>query len=144
LPTIQISNQSVLPLEKQRLRMAVCMVLKEAGTTEAKISVAVVDDPTIARLNRQFLDHEGPTDVLSFALEEDQGRLEGEIVVSADTATRTAAEYGWSPQEELLFYVVHGALHLVGYDDATPAQRAQMRRRERAVLKQLGILTPKT
>ena len=101
--------------------------------------MAVVDDATIARLNEQFLQHEGPTDVLSFVLEQAEGGLEGEVVVSAETALRTAPGFGWSAGEELLLYVIHGMLHLAGYDDATPAEKGVMRRREAEVLARLGV-----
>jgi probable rRNA maturation factor len=137
---VQIANeQDRLPLDEERLRKALCVVLEEAGVTDARVSVAVVDDPTIARLNEQFLRHQGPTDVLSFLLEQGPGTLEGEVVASAETAARAAPEYGWPPQDELLLYVIHGALHLAGHDDATPAQRARMRRREREVLNRLDM-----
>jgi probable rRNA maturation factor len=141
--TIDVANQqSVVPLDQQRLREAVRAVLGEAGMAEARISLAVVDDPTIARLNQEFLAHQGPTDVLSFPLERTDGYLEGEIVVSAETAARAAPQFGWTAGDELLLYVIHGALHLVGYDDATPAQRAKMRRREKAALARCGIDEP--
>ena len=104
---------------------------------ETQISVAVVDDATIARLNEQFLQHEGPTDVLSFVLEQAEGRLEGEVVVSAETARRGPVSGGRG--EELLLYVIHGMLHLAGYDDATPAEKGVMRRREAEVLARLGV-----
>ena len=87
---------------------------------KATISVAVVDDDAISELNGEFLGHQGPTDVLSFVLEQGEDFLDGEVVVSAETAQRAAAEFGWSAAEELLLYVIHGALHLAGYDDATP------------------------
>ena len=84
------------------------------------------------------LRHRGRTDVLSFLLDQGDG-LEGEVVVAAQTALRTAPHYGWPPHDELLLYVVHGTLHLVGRDDASPAQRAEMRKRETAILEGLGI-----
>jgi probable rRNA maturation factor len=102
------------------------------------VSVAIVDDPTIHRLNRQFLEHDYPTDVLSFALAEPP-RVEGEIIASIDTARREAAEAGWAPEDELLLYAVHGALHLVGYRDKTSAEAAVMRTAERSVLARLGV-----
>jgi len=100
--------------------------------------VAVVDDATIARLNWQYLHHRGPADVLSFLLDQSDG-LEGEVIVGAQTALRTAPHYGWPPHDELLLYVIHGTLHLVGQDDASPALRAEMQKRETEVLKKLGI-----
>jgi probable rRNA maturation factor len=105
------------------------------------VSIAIVDDPTIHRLNRQFLEHDYPTDVLSFALAEPP-QLEGEIVASIDTARREAVAAGWSPDDELLLYAVHGALHLVGHDDHDPGDAAAMRTAERSVLARLGVAVP--
>ncbi|MGA2033356.1 MAG: rRNA maturation RNase YbeY [Thermoguttaceae bacterium] len=141
--TVDVANQQTqLPLEEERLEEAVRVALAETGLPEARISLAVVDDATIGRLNRRFLGHEGATDVLSFLLERTDQCLEGEVVVSAETARRVAAEFGWTPAEELLLYVVHGTLHLAGYDDATAADRVRMRRRERACLARCGIDNP--
>ena len=65
--------------------------------------------------------------MLSFVLEQGDG-LEGEVVVGAETALRAAPQFGWSPHDELLLYVIHGTLHLVGHDDATPGRaRAKCR-----------------
>ena len=82
-------------LDRERLRRAVRAALAGHSLRRAQISLALVDDPTIARLNRQFLRHQGPTDVLSFLLEAGPGWLEGEVVVSAETARREAPRYGW-------------------------------------------------
>ena len=73
--------------------------------------------------------------MLSFVLERSEQSLEGEVVVSAETALACAARYKSTPEDELLRYVIHGTLHLVGYDDATPRQRAAMRRKERKYLR---------
>ncbi|MEI8375756.1 MAG: rRNA maturation RNase YbeY [Planctomycetota bacterium] len=136
---IEIANeQTHLPLDRRLVRRAVRTVLRDAGLRKARISVAVVDDATIARLNWQYLRHRGPADVLSFLLDQSDG-LEGEVIVGAQTALRTAPHYGWPPHDELLLYVIHGTLHLVGQDDASPALRAEMQKRETEVLKKLGI-----
>ena len=114
-------------------------MLTGEGVVAGEISIAIVDDPTIHDLNSRWLEHDEPTDVLSFVLEESEGYREGEIIVSADTALARAAEFGWIAASELLLYVVHGALHLAGYDDKQPADRERMRERERFYLSQLGI-----
>src|SRR5262245_48794 len=117
------------PVELARLKSAVGMVLGEAGIRSAEIGVAIVSDDRIPELNREYLGHDYPTDVLSFMLEEDQleKTLDGEIIVSADYAAREAERYGWTTDDELLLYVIHGTLHLVGHDDATPKEKAAMR-----------------
>jgi probable rRNA maturation factor len=117
-------------------------VLAGEGIEKAVISIAVVDDPTMHQLNRQYLQHDYPTDVLSFLLEDDDDRIEGEIIISADYAAREAEQFGWSPQDEMLLYVIHGSLHLVGYDDLEPEFKTEMRAKEREYLATFG-LTPR-
>ncbi len=97
-----------------------------------------MDNAEIHRVNRQFLEHDFATDVISFSLGEPDGPLEGDLMVSAEMAVEQAARYGWSPLEELLLYVIHGTLHLVGYDDLTEEDRAVMRRQESHYLQGLG------
>ena len=137
---IEVTNhQSHVPLETARLEAAVQAVLEDAAIAAAAVSVAVVDDATIRELNGRYLKHDGPTDVLSFVLQRSGDCLEGEVVVSAERALAVAPQFGWAPAEELLLYVIHGALHLVGYDDGTRRGRAAMRRRERACLARFGV-----
>ena len=134
---IHITNrQKTLPVDRRRMRQAVRAIVRDAGISEATISIAIVDDPTIAKLHQQFLDDPEPTDVLSFVFERSEQSLEGEVVASADTARTCAPRYRSTPEEELLLYVIHGTLHLVGYDDTTPRQRAVMRKKE---MEYLGI-----
>ncbi|MCL4156901.1 UNVERIFIED_CONTAM: hypothetical protein GTU68_021320 [Idotea baltica] len=92
-------------------------------------------------LNRQYLNHDYETDVLSFVLEWDEknGHLLGQLIVSTDTATSLAVEIGATMQDELLLYVIHGMLHLVGYEDSRPALAAEMREAEKIYLNQLGV-----
>lgn len=87
---------------------------ERTDTGDAEVSIAFVGDPEIARLNRDWLERDGPTDVLSFGLGE--APLVADIYISVDTARRNADRFGVSPREELLRLVVHGVLHAVGYD----------------------------
>jgi probable rRNA maturation factor len=138
LISITITNrQKTLPVDRKRIRGAMRAIVRDAGVAEARINVAVVDDATIAQLHQQFLGDPDPTDVLSFLLEQPPNALEGDVVVSADTAQAYAPRYGCTPEDELLRYVIHGTLHLVGYDDVTPQKRATMQRKEREYLKGL-------
>ena len=138
--TIDVNNdQPTLAVDVDRLRLAVENVLVSAGIAEAEVSVAIVDDPTIHRLNADFLQHDYPTDVLSFLLERDGDRLDGEIIASADTAIRNAAEFSWPAADELLLYVIHGALHLVGFDDTSDELKTAMQAAEREHLGRFGL-----
>ncbi len=127
-------------------------VLRDEQVATAEVSIALVDDATIHDINRRYLDHDCPTDVISFSLREDDSpvvggdgvsetdrRLDGELVISGETAARVAGEIGCPPAEELVLYLVHGLLHLCGYDDQTDADRSQMREREQAHLQKFGI-----
>lgn len=129
-------------VDAKRLRRAVKAILTDAGISKGEVSIAIVDDAKMHELNRRYLDHDYPTDVLSFVLEEGEGRLDGQIVVSADYAAREAARYGWNADDELLLYTIHGALHLVGYDDLNPSGKQEMRQQELKYLAQFG-LTPR-
>lgn len=106
------------------MRRAVWRVLAGHQKTLERIDVIVVGDPYIARLNRRYLGHRGATDVITFPL--DDRRIEGEIYISLDTARRQAKEYGVTLENELCRLAVHGTLHLLGYDDATEAERNRM------------------
>lgn len=121
------------------MRQAIAMIMTDAKIGRASISIAIVDDAKIHALNRRFLQHDYPTDVLSFVLERDEDRLDGEVIVSADYAARSAPDYGWSAVDELLLYVIHGMLHLVGYDDQDDHSQAIMRDRERHYLQACGV-----
>lgn len=143
LHEVSVANhQSTLAVDIEQLTAAVHAILRDSPYPSSSISLVIVDDPTIHDLNRQYLDHDYPTDVLSFPLEEDGDRLVGELIVSADTAISNASEYGWAAVNELLLYVVHGTLHLVGYRDKQPAEVTEMRRAEHKYLAELGIEVP--
>ena len=108
---------------------------------ESEISVAIVSDDRIQEINKQFLDHDYATDVITFNLGDKVGpqQLQGEIVISAETAARIGHEMETSLMTELVLYVVHGTLHLTGIDDQTPIDRAEMRRAEKTMMESLGF-----
>jgi probable rRNA maturation factor len=144
LPTpslrIELTNrQSRWPVDVAALVRAAERVLAAEGPADCQMHLAVVDDAEIHQINREFLAHDEPTDVITFVLEQDERRLEGEIVISADTAARLAAEVGWPLEHELTLYALHGALHLVGHDDLDPESAQVMRGKEAQYLQQLGI-----
>ncbi len=114
----------------------------ESERRDGRVSVVLVDDAIISDLHARFLGDPTPTDVLTFpaasaedgtACVADAGGL-GEIVVSTESAARQAPRYGNDPVREVLLCVVHGALHLLGYDDAEARARRRMARRQNAIL----------
>ena len=131
--------QETVPVDRGRMREVARAVLAGEGHDNAEVSLAFVDNATIHRLNRQFLDHDEPTDVLSFPLSESKGRLSGELVIGAEVARAQAEARGHDLQAELALYVIHGLLHLCGYDDKTDDAAREMRQRERHYLAALGL-----
>jgi probable rRNA maturation factor len=139
LVRVDVANEAKAPIAEEAVSQAVSSVLAAGGRPPAHVSVAIVDDATIRLLNRRYLEHDWATDVITFVLEDSAEILEGEIVVSWETAVRTAAEVGWPPESELTLYLVHGALHLAGHDDRAPEDAVEMRLAERRFLDQLGV-----
>jgi probable rRNA maturation factor len=111
----------------------------ESALTE--LSAALVGDETMSALHRQFMGHDGPTDVLSFPLETGAGGgvTSGEVVICVPEAERRSDESGIPVEHELLLYALHGMLHLSGHDDRTPAGYRRMHEAEDRILTRLGV-----
>jgi len=134
------SPQDIVAIDQARMRQTASTVLEGEDIHEAEVSLAFVDNPTIHQLNKRYLQHDEPTDVLSFPLSEpDARRLVGELVIGTEVAKVQAETRGHPVHAELALYVIHGLLHLCGYDDKTPAGAAAMHQRERHHLQQLGL-----
>lgn len=133
--TDRYANNSVLRIQETTLS-----ILRDHDIRRGSVSVAVVDDETIHKLNNQYLQHDYETDVLSFVLEYDEETscLEGEVIVSLDTAVRVAKEIGSNPADELLLYIVHGTLHLVGFGDKEVDDKKEMRLAEQKYMLAAG------
>ncbi len=138
--------QEQVPVDRGRMREIVRAVLNGEHISEAEISLAFVDNPTIHQLNKRYLNHDEPTDVLSFPLSEPSAKkLTGELVIGAEVALAEATDRGHDVQAELALYVIHGLLHLCGYHDKSDSSAKEMRERERFYLKILGMpdISPK-
>ena len=138
---VDVSLQHSIEVSVDRIENICQTILREHNWLSGEISVAIVDDPTIHELNRQYLNHDYETDVLSFVLDQDvqQRRLMGEIIISADTAKTVAVEVGVSTVDELLLYLIHGMLHLIGLDDKDGEARKEMRAAEEKYTAEFGI-----
>ena len=152
------NHQREVPVASYVRRRIIHRALREVLAREpslgdgrpVEVSVALVDEPTIAQLNARFRGIDRPTDVLSFSLDDpddpvpqpptaDEPRLLGEIVISVPRAVAQAQEYGHSVERELAYLAVHGCLHLLGYDHEDEASRQVMRAREEAALEACGL-----
>lgn len=116
-------------------------VLRRYGIEHAHLSIAVLDDDAMRATHRRHLDRDITTDVISFGYAQGDRTVEGEVLANGAMAQRIAASHGWSPANELRLYLVHGLLHLIGFDDVTPDGRREMFEEQRLILESLGIAT---
>ncbi len=127
----------------QRVQAIASAALQHGGRGGQALSIVMVDDPTLARMHGEYLQDDSPTDVISFDLQDPEDPVHvgpiGELYISVDCARRVALERGVSLERELALYIVHGALHLCGWDDHEPKERAAMRQAEAQVMGELGF-----
>ena len=143
---IQIENrQRKKPILKRPLRKIAQKILSVSGFPEAELSILILDNAGIQQINRDYLQRDRPTNVISFAMQEGEGSglqplLLGDVVISAERAAEDAAEAGVPFEHELVFLLLHGVLHLLGYDHerGTEQQAQAMEAREREVFSLLS------
>ena len=131
-------------LRLARLKRIATHVLQAVGEAEALLSLEIVGDGRMRRLNRSFRHRDKTTDVLAFATREGPGPsslLLGDIVISLPQAIRQAREHKQDVDHELVMLLIHGVLHLCGYDhERGPGEARRMARRERALLHRIGAI----
>jgi len=133
---VLVNEQDRVAVDRRRLRRLVRSALRGEDVGDARsVTVVIGGDARLSDLCARFLGRPRRTDVLAFPGDGDEL---GDVVVNADRARREARRRGIEPEAELLLYVVHGLLHLVGYDDQEPADRRRMRAQEAAVLGRFG------
>ncbi len=141
---ISIDEPFAALVAEDALRELAARVLEEEASGDVELSVYVTDDETVRCLNREYASEDHATDVLSFSLREGDEFVSpdgitrlGEVIISYPTARAQAEEARRPVADEIAHLLVHGILHLLGYDHAKPAEEQVMRGREEALL---GIL----
>ncbi len=147
---IYLSNrQKALPINRGKLLRRVLKILKELNLADAELSISVISDEEMREINRQYRGRDKPTNVLSFA-QDDAGanydgiptpkgapRILGDVILAAETVQREAGELGYTDQEMFYFYLIHGLLHLIGYDHELGEDEAKRQEAETERLWQL-------
>ncbi|RPJ10022.1 MAG: rRNA maturation RNase YbeY [Deltaproteobacteria bacterium] len=141
---ISIRNlQKHYPLDLRRVRRAARKVLASLELSNAELSILLVDDARIRELNRQYLNRNRPTNVIAFPMKEGEfsilnPQLLGDLVISVDTARRQAPRFGLNHMETVLFLMIHGLLHLVGYEhEGTRKGARKMARKQKELLSRI-------
>lgn len=119
-------------INKVSLRRIVELVLTGEGISESVININLIDDKQIIKLNKQFLQKDSTTDVLSFVLEKDVevGFWEGEVYANVEQVERQAKDFNVTFENELFRIVIHGLLHLIGYNDSANEEKQLMTEKE--------------
>ena len=149
---VEIANlQKHYQIKSSKIKRAVKEVLNKEGKSsalfvrgkDARLSIALVDNSKIKELNKQYFDSDEVTDVISFPLSNNKNLLSGEIVVSVETAIYIAGKRNISVEGEIVLYIIHGVLHLFGYDDDNKGNARVMHEAESKILKTLGYNVPR-
>ncbi len=146
LMKIQIeNNQTKINIDRRKIRSVVLKLLNILDCANKELSITFVDDNTIKQLNKHYLQRDHSTNVLSFSLQEGEyGNINpdilGDIVISAETAQRDAATSNLSLSEEIDFLIIHGLLHLLGFnhENTTKTQTTKMQIKERELFGMLN------
>lgn len=145
------NRQRIVPLNARLLRGVTEALLKDLLELDNfDLAICIIRAPEMARLNEVFLQHSGSTDVITFDYLENPKRetrnpkplLHGEIFICIDDAMTQARQFRTSWQSEVARYLIHGVLHLCGFDDLRPAERRKMKRAENRLLQEAARLFP--
>jgi probable rRNA maturation factor len=132
------NNQDKLPIQNETVRKIARSILLEHGIAHYKICLAFLDNAQIQKLNRDFLDHDCPTDVLTFPYQSihrnSKKPLWADIAISAEQAMYNSRIFNTCVAEELCLYIIHGILHAVGFNDTNPNEKQRMQREEQRLL----------
>ena len=133
---ISFSDKSV-KVPQKTLKALVRFVTAREGFSIGRVDLAVVGTAEIAQHNRHFLNHAGETDVISFDLSDSAvPGISAQIIVCASVAARQAHHHGLTKAQELMLYIIHGLLHVMGYDDLSVRDHAKMASRQDELLKE--------
>ena len=129
------SSQNAMRVPRKKLTRLIAFVARQERAAIAEVDLAVVGSDEMASLNRRFLGRPQPTDVLSFDLSNaGDEAISVQLIVCGDMAVQYCRAHGIGPQRELMLYVVHGLLHLLGYEDKTAGGSARMHSRQEEIL----------
>jgi probable rRNA maturation factor len=144
-PLIEFHFLQKFSLENRgELKRFIAILFKKEEQKLAELQYIFCSDDRLLEINRQFLQHDFYTDIITFPLSEPGHPINGEIYISVDRVKENAAEFGSSIKKELHRVIFHGALHLCGYKDKTPKEEKQMRLLEEKYLTLYSAKRPRT
>ena len=142
---IEVINSNLkFKVNKKNIADAAEKILRAEGAQLYSLSILVCEDTYIQNMHKIYFDDDSPTDVISFPMDKfekdnPEGGYLGDLLISADRAFKVAKDFDNTLQKEFFLYVVHGILHLLGYDDIAEADRLIMREKEKKILKSFSF-----
>ena len=132
------NKQTVIDVDLPRIKHSSDKILRTLENEDSEISLTFVDDAGITEINRQYLGRNYPTNVIAFSMNEGEfgdvnPNLLGDIIISTETALRDAEGGGLSLEDELDYLIIHGVLHLLGYDHELPGEAEEMKEKEKEI-----------
>ena len=138
MPVLIKNQQRKIKLDTEQLCQKADRLLEKLGLADRELGILLLNDRQIRNYNRQYLGRDCPTNVMSFSMSEGEFSemnrgLFGDILISAETAARQAEEAGINPNDEIVFLIIHGILHIAGYDHENGSDEKEMRKKESAL-----------
>jgi len=132
------NRQTSVDIDLPRIKLSLGEILKTLNNEDREISLTFVDDAGITGINRQYLDRDYPTNVIAFSMNEGEfgdinPNILGDIIISTETALRDAQSGDLSLEDEIDYLMIHGVLHLLGYDHESPGEAEEMKEKEKEV-----------
>lgn len=127
-------------IEKKKLHQYVKFITEHLDLSIKSLEINFINSETIKEINKKFLSHDYSTDIITFNYSESQNIIDGEIFISVDDAEENAKKFKVKIQEEIGRLIAHGVLHLIGFDDTTPAKRKKMKNLENQLLKKYKFI----
>ncbi|MBW2650642.1 MAG: rRNA maturation RNase YbeY [Deltaproteobacteria bacterium] len=133
------NRQTSVDIDLPRIKLSLGEILKTLNNEDREISLTFVDDAGITGINRQYLDRDYPTNVIAFSMNEGEfgdinPNILGDIIISTETALRDAQSGDLSLEDEIDYLMIHGVLHLLGYDHESPGEAEEMKEKEKEVM----------
>ncbi|MGE5363486.1 MAG: rRNA maturation RNase YbeY [Bacteroidota bacterium] len=141
IKNIKVNSEDNIKIDKKLVHSICGMLLQELNVSVESLPVNFVTPETIGSINENYLNHRGTTDIITFNYSGDNDILDGEIFISVRDAAENAAKFGCTVESEILRLIVHGFLHLKGYDDIDKKDRKIMKQEEDRLTVKLDFLT---
>lgn len=133
---VHVSLHKSSAIRAAGIRSVVRKMQNHLGFDLEELTISLIDDKSIHEINREYLKHDYPTDIITFDYaDKDKIYIDGELLISFETAAANAKKFEVSEENEITRLVIHGVLHLLGFDDTTPAKKRIMKNKENTILK---------